>query len=105
MPVNLNMKHGSESPVDSHRASDTGHHDTAGNVWEWCEDDFYPLEGFETHNHYTDFSTPCFDGRHQMILGGAFASTGTAPSDVCAVCMCCMPCVPPCVLCCAVCVL
>lgn len=80
MPVNLNMKHGSESPVDCYGSSDTGHHDTAGNVWEWCEDDFYPLDGFETHNHYTDFSTPCFDGRHQMILGGAFASTGDEAS-------------------------
>lgn len=80
MPVNLNMKHGSESPVDGYPASETGHFDTAGNVWEWCEDDFYPLEGFETHNHYTDFSTPCFDGRHQMILGGSFASTGDEAS-------------------------
>lgn len=80
MPVNMNMKHGSESPVDEYTSSATGHHDTAGNVWEWCEDDFYPLEGFETHNHYTDFSTPCFDGRHQMILGGAFASTGDEAS-------------------------
>lgn len=80
MPVNLNMKYASESPVDGHRSSETGHHDTAGNVWEWCEDDFYPLKGFETHDHYTDFSTPCFDGRHQMILGGAFISTGDEAS-------------------------
>ena len=27
---------------------------------------------FET---YDDFSTPCFDGRHHMIMGGSFISS------------------------------
>lgn len=25
---------------------------------------------------YDDFSTPCFDGRHHMIMGGSFISLG-----------------------------
>ena len=38
--------------------------------------DFHPLEGFKIHPYYDDFSTPCFDGKHEMILGGSFISTG-----------------------------
>lgn len=48
----------------------------AGNAWHWVEDQFNPLPGFEVHPYYDDFSTPCFDGKHQMILGGSFMSTG-----------------------------
>jgi 5-histidylcysteine sulfoxide synthase/putative 4-mercaptohistidine N1-methyltranferase len=64
---NLDLRHGSEGPVDDA---------VFGNVWQWCEDDFHPLSGFQIHKLYDDFSTPCFDGKHQMILGGSFISTG-----------------------------
>lgn len=47
-----------------------------GNVWHWLEDQFNPLENFEVHPLYDDFSSPCFDGKHQMILGGSFISCG-----------------------------
>ena len=50
--------------------------DVFGNVWHWCEDHFHPLEGFRIHPYYDDFSTPCYDGKHLMILGGSFISTG-----------------------------
>jgi len=72
--ANLNLAYGSESPVDALPASSSGHHDAMGNVWEWTEDHFNPLDGFKVHNTYDDFSTPCFDGRHHMIMGGSFAS-------------------------------
>ena len=74
--ANLNLRFGSESPVDAFAANSQGIHDAMGNVWQWCEDAFHPLAGFEIHPYYTDFSTPCFDGEHQMILGGSFISTG-----------------------------
>merc|ERR1711990_290830 len=64
-----------------------------GNVWEHCEDHFNPLEGglvsyvggehmcnYEIHPVYDDFSLPCYDGRHDMILGGSFMSTGDEAS-------------------------
>ena len=54
--------------------------DVVGNAWEWTEDHFNPLDGFETHYHYEDFSTPCFDGAHHMIVGGSFMSTGDEAS-------------------------
>lgn len=78
--TNLHLAYGSESPVTGSAAAADGVHDIAGNLWDWCEDDFHPLEGFKVHPYYDDFSTPCFDGEHSMILGGSFASTGDEAS-------------------------
>lgn len=75
--MNLNMLHGSSSPVGQGFAkNDTGHEDVVGNAWEWVEDQFCALPGFAVHPIYEDFSTPCFDGEHNMIKGGSWASTG-----------------------------
>ena len=35
---------------------------------------------YEIHPVYDDFSLPCYDGRHDMILGGSFISTGDEAS-------------------------
>jgi 5-histidylcysteine sulfoxide synthase len=78
--VNLNLAWGSESPVDHAPPTAQGVHDVAGNLWTLCEDAFNPLDSFAVHPYYEDFSTPCFDGRHHMILGGAFVSTGDEAS-------------------------
>lgn len=78
--ANHNLRFGSEIPVDALSSNDRGFHDTMGNVWQWCEDSFHPLRNFKIHPYYTDFSTPCFDGEHQMILGGSFVSTGDEAS-------------------------
>jgi 5-histidylcysteine sulfoxide synthase/putative 4-mercaptohistidine N1-methyltranferase len=77
---NLNLAFASECPADWAEASPDGVYDLGGNVWDWCEDDFYPLKGFRVHTFYDDFSTPCFDGQHSMILGGSFVSTGDEAS-------------------------
>lgn len=78
--INHNLLHGSEGPVEQFAANKLGFHDVFGNVWQWCEDPFHPLPGFEIHPYYVDFSTPCFDNQHQMILGGSFISTGDEAS-------------------------
>lgn len=39
--------------------------------------------GFTTHAHYEDFSLPCFDGQHHLIMGGSFASTGAYYTYLC----------------------
>lgn len=77
---NSNLAFGSAGPVDQFPPSPTGVHDLFGNVWQWAEDHFHPLDGFRVHPLYDDFSTPCFDGKHQMILGGSFVSTGDKAS-------------------------
>lgn len=78
--ANLNMAYSSHNPVNSFPPSHTGHHDTVGNAWEWTEDHFSPLKNFEVHHVYDDFSTPCFDGKHSLIVGGSFMSTGDEAS-------------------------
>ena len=77
---NLQLAWGSESPVDALAAASSGAHDSMGNVWTWTEDDFNPLAGFAVSPLYMDFSTPCFDGLHTMIMGGSFISTGDEAS-------------------------
>ena len=78
--ANLNLAYSSQNPVDYFAPSHTGHRDTTGSAWEWTEDHFNPLKGFEVHHVYDDFSTPCFDGKHSMIVGGSFISTGDEAS-------------------------
>ena len=48
----------------------------SGNVWQWTETPIYPFEGFDIHPHYDDFTTPTFDGRHNLIKGGSWISCG-----------------------------
>ncbi|MBL0318364.1 MAG: 5-histidylcysteine sulfoxide synthase [Alphaproteobacteria bacterium] len=78
--INHNLTYGSEQPVLGLSANSKGFHDTFGNVWQWCEDTFHPLAGFKAHPFYTDFSTPCYDNEHQMMMGGSFISTGDEAS-------------------------
>jgi SAM-dependent methyltransferase len=68
------------SPVDAMPLNDKGFADVFGNAWEWMVDYFSPLPGFQVHPIYEDFSTPCFDGLHNVIMGGSFISTGNEAS-------------------------
>ena len=75
--LNANLAWGSPSSVHDGQAPFSG---LRGNSWEYCEDWFAALPGYATHPLYEDFSTPCFDGQHALILGGSFASTGNEAS-------------------------
>lgn len=79
---NFNMAYGSPTPVGFMENGNTpeGVSDLLGNVWDWISNDFYPLPGFEKHPWYLDFSEPFMDSQHGMLLGGAWASTGTGAS-------------------------
>ncbi|MEN0058471.1 MAG: 5-histidylcysteine sulfoxide synthase, partial [Bdellovibrio sp.] len=65
IPFNFNFAFSSPSPVNFYPANSRGVADLFGNVWQWVEDQFNPLDGFSVHPLYDDFSTPCFDGKHQ----------------------------------------
>ncbi|KAK2139594.1 hypothetical protein LSH36_1699g00008 [Paralvinella palmiformis] len=67
-------------PVNLFPPTDLGFHDVMGNVWEWTEDHFNGLPGFKTMPLYDDFSGPCFDGLHNIIMGGSWISTGDEAS-------------------------
>ena len=64
----------SACPVNRFRHGDF--YDVVGNVWQWTNTPIYPFEGFEVHPLYDDFTTPTFDGKHNLIKGGSFISTG-----------------------------
>lgn len=54
--ANLNLAYSSQNPVGTYPSSKSGHFDVTGNAWEWTEDHFNPLSGFEVHHIYDDFS-------------------------------------------------
>ena len=71
----LHLDHGASScPVDRHAHGQF--FDVVGNVWQWTETPIYPFEGFRVHDIYDDFSTPTFDGRHNLMKGGSWVSCG-----------------------------
>jgi len=58
-----------------------GAYDLHGNAWQWTDDWFRPLDdSFKPHRVYPDFSTPCFDDAHRIIVGASWASTGDMAS-------------------------
>lgn len=74
-PGNINLEYFTSSvPVD--RFGFGGFYDVIGNVWQWTETPITGFPGFEVHPFYDDFSTPTFDGRHNLIKGGSWISTG-----------------------------
>lgn len=74
-PGNLNLAHWASScPVD--RFSHGDFYDLVGNVWQWTTTPINGFEGFRVHPLYDDFSTPTFDGKHALIKGGSWISTG-----------------------------
>ena len=74
-PGNINLEHyASPCPVDKFRIGDF--YDVIGNVWQWTETPITGYPGFKVHPMYDDFSTPTFDGKHNLIKGGSWISTG-----------------------------
>ncbi len=74
-PGNINLEYwASACPVD--RFESDGLFDVIGNVWQWTETAIDALEGFEVHPAYDDFSVPTLDGKHNLIKGGSWVSTG-----------------------------
>ena len=74
-PGNINLSWWASScPVD--RFAQGEFYDVVGNVWQWTTTPITGLEGFKVHPLYDDFSTPTFDGKHALIKGGSWISTG-----------------------------
>jgi len=74
-PGNINSEYyASSCPVDQFEQGDL--FDIVGNVWQWTESSIDGFQGFNVHPLYDDFSTPTFDGKHNLIKGGSWISTG-----------------------------
>lgn len=78
--INTNLSYSSMSSVTTLPPNKKGFYDLHGNAWEWCSDYLCALPGFKVHPYYEDFSTPCFDGKHNVIMGASFISTGNEAS-------------------------
>ena len=75
LPANINLSYAaSPCPVDLFPQE--GLYDIVGNVWQWTTTPISGFPGFKVHPLYDDFSTPTFDGKHNLIKGGSFISTG-----------------------------
>ncbi len=75
-PGNINLEGDmSPCPVNRHEGPG-GFFDIIGNVWQWTETPIDAYEGFAVHPVYDDFSTPTFDGKHNVFKGGCWISTG-----------------------------
>jgi 5-histidylcysteine sulfoxide synthase len=73
--ANINLAHYASSvPVDTFAHGEL--YDVVGNVWQWTQTQMDGFEGFFTHPWYDDFSEPTFDGKHNLIKGGSWISTG-----------------------------
>ncbi len=79
-PGNINLEFAASAcPVDhfgTRCANGEEFFDIIGNVWQWTQTPIDGLPGFEVHKVYDDFSTPTFDGQHNLIKGGSYFSTG-----------------------------
>lgn len=74
-PGNTNLEYfASSCPVD--KFDHQGVYDILGNVWQWTESSIDGFNNFNVHPLYDDFSTPTFDGKHNLIKGGSWISTG-----------------------------
>ncbi|MGL4907290.1 MAG: 5-histidylcysteine sulfoxide synthase [Plesiomonas sp.] len=75
VPANIDLAYwASPCPVDYFMHGSLC--DVAGNVWQWTSTAIDGFDGFAVHPLYDDFSTPTFDGKHTLIKGGSWASTG-----------------------------
>lgn len=73
--ANLHLDHGASScPVTRYQHGKW--FDVVGNVWQWTETPTYPFDDFRVHPLYDDFTTPTFDGQHNLIKGGSWISSG-----------------------------
>ncbi|MEA1918056.1 MAG: 5-histidylcysteine sulfoxide synthase [Campylobacterota bacterium] len=73
--ANINLAHFTSSvPVQSFLQGEV--YDVVGNVWQWSCEAIDAYEGFSVHPIYDDFSTPTFDGKHNLMKGGSFISSG-----------------------------
>ena len=74
-PGNLNLEYWSSScPIDQFLQGKF--YDVIGNIWQWTSTAIDGFDCFRVHPLYDDFSTPTFDGKHNLIKGGSWISTG-----------------------------
>ncbi|PYH43948.1 DUF323 domain protein [Aspergillus saccharolyticus JOP 1030-1] len=70
---NVGFKYWHPTPVTQHGDRLAGHGELGG-VWEWTSTTLEPHEGFEAMKIYPGYTSDFFDGKHNIILGGSWAT-------------------------------
>ncbi|GAQ40421.1 hypothetical protein AtubIFM55763_003232 [Aspergillus tubingensis] len=70
---NVGFKHWHPTPVIQNGDRLAGHGELGG-VWEWTSTELAPHDGFEAMQIYPGYTSDFFDGKHNVILGGSWAT-------------------------------
>ncbi|KAJ6102358.1 Ergothioneine biosynthesis protein 1 [Penicillium sp. IBT 16267x] len=70
---NVGFKHWHPTPVAPNGDRLAGQGEFGG-VWEWTSSPLLPQEGFEAMEIYPGYTSDFFDGKHNIILGGSWAT-------------------------------
>ncbi|KAL2153030.1 hypothetical protein VTH82DRAFT_4185 [Thermothelomyces myriococcoides] len=71
--ANVGFSHWHPTPVTSQGNKLAGQSD-AGGVWEWTSSVLRPWDGFQPMPLYPGYTADFFDGKHNMVLGGSWAT-------------------------------
>ncbi|ODH33792.1 hypothetical protein ACO22_03274 [Paracoccidioides brasiliensis] len=70
---NVGFKHWHPTPVTQNGNRLSGHGELGG-VWEWTATPLHAHEGFKAMDLYPGYSADFFDGKHNIVLGGSWAT-------------------------------
>ncbi|PGH18465.1 hypothetical protein AJ79_00535 [Helicocarpus griseus UAMH5409] len=70
---NVGFKHWHPTPVTQNGNKLCGQGELGG-VWEWTSTPFHAHEGFKAMDLYPGYSADFFDGKHNVVLGGSWAT-------------------------------
>ncbi|PGH34245.1 hypothetical protein GX50_02922 [[Emmonsia] crescens] len=70
---NVGFKHWHPTPVTQNGNKLSGQGELGG-VWEWTSTPLHAHEGFKTMDLYPGYSVDFFDGKHNIVLGGSWAT-------------------------------
>ncbi|KAL3460853.1 hypothetical protein BJX64DRAFT_289981 [Aspergillus heterothallicus] len=70
---NVGFKHWHPTPIVQNGDKLAGHSELGG-VWEWTSTPIAAHDGFEAMEIYPGYTSDFFDGKHNIILGGSWAT-------------------------------
>ena len=71
--ANVGFRHWHPVPV-THRGGSLAGQGEMGGTWEWTSSALLPHEGFEPMTLYPAYTADFFDGKHNVVLGGSWAT-------------------------------
>lgn len=70
---NVGLRHWHPVPV-THRGDQLAGQSGLGGVWEWTSSTLTKHEGFRPMELYPGYTADFFDGKHNVVLGGSWAT-------------------------------